>query len=281
MSGNARRGALRSHLYVPADNPTLLAKAPSRGADALILDLEDAVAPARKDQARTAALEMASAASVDGPQIWLRLNDGPVGEVDLAAVAGAPGVAGVWLAKAEPGVWLDDALARLTAAGTRIGLMLESARALARLGDFPELPADTLVQIGEADLGADLRSAGHVEQLSVYRALVVLECAARGLAAPVAPVSVDVTDMDGYRRDSHTLAGFGFRGRACVHPAQVAVANEVWGVTAQHVERARAIVAEFEAHTSAGVAVFRGSDGTMVDRATVRWAHEVLESVDR
>jgi citrate lyase subunit beta/citryl-CoA lyase len=258
----------------------MLAKATIRGADALILDLEDAVAFSRKDQAREAALDMA-ATTESHSEIWLRVNDGDLGERDLAAVVGAPGVAGVWLAKAEPGPWLDRALGRLREANTRVGLMIESARAVARLAEFPELGADTLMQIGEADLAADLRSAGDREQLSVYRSMVVLECAARGIAPPVAPVSVNVTDMVEFRDDSERMANFGFRGRACVHPAQVAVANDVWGVSEQDVARARGILAEFEAHTQSGVGVFRGTDGTMVDRATVRWAHEVLESYAR
>ncbi|MGX5682805.1 HpcH/HpaI aldolase/citrate lyase family protein [Schumannella luteola] len=279
MSGIAAARVLRSHLYVPADNEAMLAKAASRGADALILDLEDAVAPSRKDAAREAALAYAAAADPEGPEVWVRLNDGDLGMVDLDALAGAPGVAGVWFAKAEPGEWLERALDR--ARGTRVGVLLESARAIARLSDLPDLPADALVQIGEADLAADLRIAGDEQQLEVYGSLVVLECAARALAPPVAPVSVDVRDMAGYRAQSERMLARGFRGRACVHPAQVAEANAVWAISPEDRERAARVIAEFEQHEAAGVGAFRGSDGTMVDRATVRWAREVLASAAR
>src|SRR5690606_25149889 len=199
---------------------------------------------------------------------------------DIHHLAGADGVAGIWPAKAEPGAWLEQALALLAERSTRSGLLLESAQALARLAELPELPADTLVQIGEVDLVADLGGERVPEQLEVFRAMIVLECAARGVAAPLAPVSVDVTDMALFRTESEGLRARGFCGRACVHPAQLAVANEVWGVTDAELARARAIVREFEAREAEGVGAFRATDGTMVDRATVRWARQLVESGD-
>lgn len=253
----------------------MLAKAAARGADALILDLEDAVAADHKDAARAAALAYAADAA-GGPEVWVRANDGGLGEADIAALAGAPGIAGVWLAKAEPGPWLDRVVAQLSESGTRIGLLLESAKAIARLAALPDLPDDTLVQIGEADLGADLRISGAEDQLTVYRSLVVLECAARGLAAPVAPVSVNLTDMSAYAAESARLKERGFVGRACVHPAQVVEANAVWSITDEEFAQAERIVAEYAQFAAAGIGAYRGADGTMVDRATVRWAHEVV-----
>lgn len=277
MSGAAAIGAYRSFLYVPADNERMLAKAAERGADALILDLEDAVAPARKDDARAAALRWAAEHGAELP-VWVRANDGVLGAVDVEALAGAPGVAGVWLAKAEPGPELSEWVGRLRAAGTRVGIMIESAQALARIADFPVLPPDTLVQIGEADLSADLGIAGRGDQLAVYRSMVVLECAARGLPAPVGPVSVDVTDLDGFRIGSAALRERGFFGRACVHPAQVEIANDVWRVGPEDVARARALLEEFARQEADGRGAYRAADGTMVDRATVRWAETVMKS---
>lgn len=270
---------LRSHLYVPADNAAMIATAASRGADALILDLEDAVAPGRKDEARRAVLAAASELATH-TEVWVRVNEGARGIRDIEELAGTKGIAGLWLAKAEPSAWLIQALALLDERSTRAGLLLESARALARLTELPELPGDTLVQIGEVDLVADLGGARVLEQLEVFRAMVVLECAARGLAAPLAPVSVDVTDMALFRTESEALRMRGFRGRACVHPAQIAVANEVWGVTDAEREHARTILRDFEAREAEGVGAFRDADGTMVDRATVRWARQILTGHD-
>lgn len=267
---------LRSHLYVPADNAAMVAKAGSRGADAIILDLEDAVAHARKDDARRAVLAAAPQLATQ-TQVWVRVNEGERGIRDIEELAGIEGVTGIWLAKAEPGAWLEQALALLAEHSTRAGLLLESARALARLAEFPHLPGDALVQIGEVDLVADLGGSRVPEQMEVFRTMVVLECAARGIAAPLAPVSVDVSDIDLFRTESEGLRSRGFRGRACVHPAQLVVANEVWSVTDTEITRAHAIIREFEAREAEGIGAFRASDGTMVDRATVRWARRVVE----
>lgn len=275
MAGIGSSRTLRSHLYVPADNDGMVAKAGARGADAVILDLEDAVAPARKDEARRSVLAAAPELSTR-TQVWVRVNEGERGMRDIEHLAGADGVAGIWLAKAEPGDWLEQALALLVERSTRSGLLLESARSLARLAELPELPADTLVQIGEVDLVADLGGERVPEQLEVFRAMVVLECAVRGVAAPLAPASVDVGDMESFRTESSALRARGFCGRACVHPAQVAVTNEVWGVTDAELARAREILREFEAREAEGVGAFRAEDGTMVDRATVRWARRIL-----
>lgn len=253
----------------------MLAKAADRGADALILDLEDGVAPSRKQQALDAAVGYAAAATPDGPELWVRVNDGDLGLWDIAAVA-ATGIAGVWLPKAEPGPWLDTVLPALEAAGIRVGLLIESAVGIARLRDFPALPADSLVQIGEADLTASLGVAGREDQLLVYRSLVVAEWAARGLGAPVAPVSVVFDDVAAFRAECERLKEWGFEGRACVHPSQVTEANAVWGVSDADVDRARLIITEFEQNEAEGVGAFRGSDGSMVDRATVRWARLIL-----
>lgn len=259
---------------MPADNPGMLAKASSRGCDALILDLEDAVAPANKVAARAAAIEYAAAASSDSPAVWVRVNDGDLGLDDVRAVAGAPGVAGIWFPKAEPGPWLEEALA--LAGSTRVGLLIESAAGVARLAQFPTLPEDTLVQPGEMDLAASLGIASREDQLLVFRSMIVAECAARGLPAPLAPVAPGWGDLPEYRAQSQRLKEWGFVGRACIHPAQVAEANEVWSVTHDELMRARAIVDEFEAHEAQGVGAFRGADGAMVDRATVRWARSVV-----
>ena len=271
---------MRSLLYVPADNDAMLAKAASRGADALILDLEDGVAPSRKRLALDAALDFARNAKAAGPALWVRVNDGERGLSDIAAVAEASpanAIAGVWLPKAEPGAWLQTALAALSASGLRVGLLIESAAGIARVSQFPDLPRDSLVQIGEADLTASLRIEGRDDQLLVLRTIVVAEWAARGLAAPLAPVSVSVGDVAAFTEECIRLKGWGFEGRACVHPMQVAAVNEVWGTSASDLARAHMIVNEFEANEAEGVGAYRGSDGTMVDRATVRWAKSLIE----
>lgn len=267
---------LRSHLYIPADNPAMLAKAAARGADALILDLEDAVADSRKLIAREAAVAFAREVDAGGPELWVRINEGSRGLQDLSHLSTAIGVTGVWIPKAEPGAWLDEALAALASAGKRVGLLIESAAGVSGLQSFPPLPATSLVQVGEADLAASLRIEGLEDQLLVYRSMVVLEWAARGLLAPIAPVSVSFNDIEEYLGQCERMRDWGFVGRACVHPTQVSAANAVWGVSEAELDCARELVREFEARKADGVGAFRGSDGTMVDKATVRRARAVL-----
>lgn len=101
----------RSHLYVPADQPRFLRAAPRSGADALILDLEDAVAPVRKDEARAAAVAFADERPAEGPELWIRINEGARGRDDARALLATGRVDGLWMPKATAGADLDALLA--------------------------------------------------------------------------------------------------------------------------------------------------------------------------
>jgi len=269
--------ALRSHLYVPADQERLLARCESRGADAVILDLEDAVAESRKDVALTAALEFLGTARTSG-QRWVRVNSGERGLRELHALAGA-GLDGVWFAKVEPGDWATEAIAIAVGAGIRLGLMIESARGIVGLPVLPELPTDTLTQLGEVDLRADLRIRDSSEEAMVpYRARIVMETAIRGLPAAVGPVDPYFDDLDAFRAGTILLRDRGFSSRACIHPSQVTIVNEVFTPTAEEVAQARRVLDEFERQASEGVGAYRAADGSMVDAATVRRARETVEA---
>lgn len=269
--------ALRSHLYVPADQERLLERCESRGADAVILDLEDAVAESRKDAALDAALEFLSTPRATG-QRWVRVNSGERGLRELRALIGT-GVDGVWFAKVEPGDWATEAIAVAVGAHLRLGLMIESARGIVGLPALPALPTNTLTQLGEVDLRADLRIRDSSEEAMVpYRARIVMETAIRGLPAAVGPVDPYFDDLDAFRAGTILLRDRGFSARACIHPAQVTIVNEVFSPTPQEVTEARRVLAEFEQRASDGVGAYRAADGSMVDAATVRWARETLEA---
>ncbi|CAN5621291.1 CoA ester lyase [soil metagenome] len=269
---------MRSHLYVPADQPNLLSRAETRGADAIIIDLEDSVAPGRKSDALEAALEFLASARVGG-QRWVRVNQGQLGLSEIGELTASGGLDGVWLPKVEPGEWASEALALLTTAGIRVGLLVESAAGLVGMPQLPALPSDTLGQLGEVDLAADLRMRDTSDEAMVpYRARIIMECVIRGLAAPVAPVSVRYDQPDALRSSTTSLRDRGFGSRACIHPSQVAIVNEVFTPDAAERARARAVVQEFEARTGEGTGVYSDSSGAMVDHATVRWAYAVLEN---
>ncbi|MFG2170879.1 HpcH/HpaI aldolase/citrate lyase family protein [Streptomyces niveus] len=272
----------RSHLYVPADQPRFLRAAPRSGADALILDLEDAVAPSRKDEARAAAVAFAEARTVDGPrspELWVRINEGARGHDDARALLATGRVDGLWMPKATAGADLDALVGLLADGATALGLLIESATGLLSLGDTAGRPGVRHLQLGEVDLRADLRmvpdSAPSDQLLDWARGLTVAHTAAHGLLSAVAPVSVHTSDPEAFRASSLRLRALGFQGRACIHPSQVAVANEVFGVDPGELADAHALLDLFERRVGAGSGVFRDSAGAMVDAATVRRAREL------
>jgi citrate lyase subunit beta/citryl-CoA lyase len=311
---------MRSFLYVPGDSPAKLAKALTVGADALIVDLEDAVPPAGKDAARAAVTafvgmvaasgqnlrsdpgfgpETAISAAVatvradaggssagDRPRVWVRVNPGEPGHVDAAAVVG-PGLAGLCVAKTETVEQLsalDEVLAGLErAAGLAVGStkvvpLLESAAAVLAAPAIARGPRVARLQLGEADLAADLGvTLGPDERELLWaRSQVVLACAAAGIAPPVAPVSVNFRDPDALRTSTLALKRLGFRGRACIHPAQLPVVHEVFTPTEAELAAARDLVARHEQARRDGSGVCLDAHGRLVDEAVVRSARRLL-----
>ncbi len=277
----------RSYLYVPGDQPRMLARALDRGADAVIVDLEDAVAHAAKAKARAAVAEwLRSLDSGEEIEIWVRINSGPIGHDDAIAVVG-PRLTGVVVAKTESPdelVSLDkvlrpaEAVEGLVTGTVAVVPLLESAAAVLAASSIARAPRVRRLQLGEADLRADLGLPprdGDTELLYA-RSHVVLVSAAGGLTPPVAAVSTDFQDLDRLRASTKDLARLGFVGRACIHPAQVGVVNEVFTPTPDEVDRARALVARFEQAGESHDGVVLDDDGRMVDEAVVRQARRLL-----
>lgn len=268
----------RSYLYVPGDAPDKLGKALGRGADALIVDLEDAVPPAGKDAARAAVRAWLDAAEPGPVEIWVRVNPGELREADIRAVAASPRLTGLVLAKVETAGELDVVDALLTEIGAdRLPVvpLLESAAAVLRAPRIAAAPRVARLQVGEADLRADtgITPGDDERELLWVRSQVVLASAAAGIDPPVAPVSTDFRDLDALRASTLGLARLGYVGRACIHPAQIAVVNEVFTPADDEVAWARDLVTRFEA---AGTGVLLDSSGRMVDEAVVRQARRIL-----
>lgn len=272
---------MRSALYVPGDRPEKLAGARARGADALIVDLEDAVPPPRKVQAREAVaawlapLPPAGEGAAGEPEIWIRINPGRLGHNDLRAVA-APAVAGVCVAKTELPedlVAVDEVLRG--APWIAVCPMLESAAAVLAAPRIARAPRVVRLQLGEADLCADIgvEPGPDERELLWARSQVVLASAAARIDPPLGPVSTDFRDLDRLAASSHALRRLGFQGRACIHPAQIAVVNEVFTPSAEELDRARSLVARFE---TAGSGVVLDDRGAMVDQAVIRRARRLL-----
>jgi citrate lyase subunit beta/citryl-CoA lyase len=272
-------GAARSWLYAPGSRPELVGKALRGGADAIVIDLEDAVPADRKAEARET---VRSVAGQDPPKpVWVRVNDirGPWGEADLDALAGLP-LSGVRLPKCE-----DPAVVRQV--GYRLGLpmqlILESAVGVERASELARAhPLVSGIGLGEADLAADLRVVGE-DALAGCRFRVVLAARAAGLAAPVQSVWTAVGDLDGLRRTSERARDGGFFGRSVIHPAQVPVVNEVFTPTASQIRAAQDLIDALATAERDGDAAFLDGSGRFVDPAVVegaRWTLALAAQLD-
>jgi citrate lyase subunit beta/citryl-CoA lyase len=264
----------RSYLYVPGDRPDMMAKAMSQGADALILDLEDAVPAAAKQDARDAVASFLRGRTDARPEIWVRMNGGDMLDDDVAAIAPAR-PDGLSL----PKVSSPDDLARLDMllgdAKTGVIALIETASGVLDAAAIARAPRVVRLAIGEADLAAELGivPSDDARELAPMRAQVVLASAAARLDPPIGPVSTDFKDLDAFRRSTEALRRMGFGARAVIHPAQVAIVNESFTPSAEEVAEASKLVARFDA-TGGGVGV--DDDGRMIDEAIVRAARRTL-----
>ncbi len=278
----------RSYLYVPADQERRLAGASSRGADALILDLEDAVAVSAKPAARELLASWLPSLVAPTPQLWVRINSTTPGE-DITAVV-TPPLSGIVLPKAEPELLadVDQLLARreqdlgLPVRTFAVIGLVESAAGLLALPDLAAGPRVARLGLGEADLAAALRlrpSPDRIELLPLRLQLVVASAAA-GIDAPMGPTATDITDLEALRSSSEALLRMGYRSRTAIHPAQVPVINTAFSPTSEEVAVARRLVDLFAASEASGAGVLVDDAGRMVDEAVVRSAREVLTRAD-
>lgn len=259
----------RSYLYVPADRDDMLVKSTTLGADAVIADLEDAVLAAHKPTARDNVVAWLRQDET-GIQKWVRVNAPPYLEEDLAAVVGLPSLAGIVVAKSDDA----DLLGQLP---THLPLqpLIESARALAALSAIASTAGVERLQLGEADLSADLgTSFDHADYvLGPVRLQIVVTSAAAGIEPPVGPVSTNFRDLEAFERSTVALAQLGFGSRAVIHPAQVEVVNRVFTPSPADVDAANNVL-QLAVESSTGI--FLDPDGRMVDEAVLRSARRVL-----
>lgn len=259
----------RSYLYVPGDQPDKLAGAAGRGADALILDLEDAVSLPHKDKARVEAAGYLATGTA-----WVRVNADTAAD-DLAAVGECAGLAGVVVPKAEPELLSQVDALLADRPEVPVLALLETARGLRRLDDVASSPRVVRLGVGEADLAGELgiRSGPDREEMWPIRTDVVVASAAAGLQPPVGPVDTSVRDLSRLAYTTRLLLRQGFRARTAITPSQVPIINEVFTPTEEEVATARRAVERLAAE---GVGVAVSDDGEMLDRAVLRSAREVL-----
>ncbi|HLL31798.1 MAG TPA: CoA ester lyase [Allosphingosinicella sp.] len=273
---------LRSLLFVPGDRPDRMEKALRSGADALILDLEDSVAPSAKPEARRSVAEFLNSHST--AKLFVRIN--PLGtdeaDKDLAAILSSH-PDGIVLPKAEGGVSVTELTRRLTERGNAttqiLAIATETPAAMFQLGTYGGLKRLAGLTWGAEDLPAAIGAATSREPDGRYtppyelaRSLCLFGAAAAGVA-PIETVYPAFRDLDGLAAYAARARRDGFSGMMAIHPEQVPVINSAFTPSEAEVAHARAVVAAFEANPGAGTLAL---DGRMIDRPHLVQAQRTL-----
>ena len=276
----------RSLLFIPAVADRFVAKAHMRGADVIILDLEDSIPPSEKDAARAALPGAAKAIAAHGQEICVRINRPLELAVPDIAAAIMPEVSALMLPKVmgpEHIKLLSEVVAaRETALGMPIGHtrfigVVETPDALPALHAIALAdPRMAALGVGSEDLSTELEAVPGADSLYVYGMMAVAAArAARILPLGSIGVFADFSDLDAYRTSLRRSRALGFGCAACIHPAQVAVVNEEYGPAPAEVERARRLIAAFDVALAEGKGAV-AFEGAMIDLPVVERARRLL-----
>ena len=278
----------RSVLFAPGNQPALVPKLRRTRPDVAVLDLEDAVPAAAKAEARPVAAagvaELAAAGSdgAPGPAVWLRVN--PVRSewfaddvADLADLA-RHGLTGIVVPKLET----PNDMATVSAAlvGLDLGLMagIETARGVADARDLLAHPGVTVAYFGAEDYVTDMGGVRTADNAEVAHARAAVVLAARLAGVPALDIVVtDFTDDDRFRREAGEARALGYAGKLCIHPRQVPLAHEAFVPTAEEVDRARRLLAAYDAAATRGSAAI-AFEGQMVDVPLAARARALLDA---
>ncbi|MFF4761958.1 HpcH/HpaI aldolase/citrate lyase family protein [Streptomyces sp. NPDC001292] len=271
-------------LYAPGDRPHVVAKALASGADVVVVDLEDAVAPDRKEYARAATAELLTEPPPVPVHVRINAVDGPLAAEDLAAVAPRPGLAGLRLPKVTSAGQVARVAARTETAqglpptngsdgsGPSLYALLETALAIERAYAIAAAhPSLRGISIGEADLRADL-GVRQDSGLDWCRARVVVAARAAGLAPPPQSVHPDIRDLEGLAASCAHGRALGFLGRAAIHPRQLPIIERAYLPTDRELEEAETIIKAATADRGAQAL----PDGRFIDAAVVAAARRTL-----
>lgn len=272
------RALRRSLLYVPASSEAMLEKAGSRGADVVILDLEDGVHPSSKERAREAVVAGVGELDFGGAEVFVRVNalTSPWAARDLAAVP-AQGVAAVVVPKVSSPEDVLRAESLLGRADVPLLAMLESAAAVLAAPAIARSSARLAgLMFGSADYRESLGAGRAADEAELLFARSQILHAARAalLEAYDAPF-FDYRDGAGLERSAARVRTLGFDGKTAIHPAQVALINRIFSPTAAELEWARRVVEALEQAAASGRAV-TGLGGEMLEGVHERMARRIL-----
>lgn len=273
----------RSALYLPASNPKALAKSRDLAADVVILDLEDAVAPENKAEARDAAVSAVREGGFGRRELVVRANAlaTPWGTDDLAAIAGAgPDAVLVPKVSSPEEVRAYNAALAAAPASTALWIMIETCACLPRLHELAACSADTRLRgfvMGTNDLAKEMRARLTPARTPFHPALAMAVAAARasGLIA-LDGVCNEFRDLDAFRAEALQGLEFGFDGKTLIHPDQIEPCNAVFSPSADEIAWALAIETAFALPGNAGKGAIK-VDGRMVELLHLEQARRTLE----
>ena len=257
----------RSYLFAPGHNAKLLNRVFQAGADAVMLDLEDAVAPEAKPTARA----MVAEALLDHPA-WVRVNAAqtPWCEADLDAVADR--AFGIRIPKVESAADVEWVTKR--APGTPIICAIESARGVLAAQEIAAVPGVRFLAMGGVDLQRDLNTSGGNLQTLYARSHLVLASRAAGIEPPIDSVFPLLEDTEGLRDQAQFARSLGFFGKSAIHPKQLETLHDVFTPSAVEIDWAQSVLAGFE---QAGGGGFALPSGEFVDLPVADRARRLLE----
>lgn len=276
----------RSALYLPGNKPRALEKGKTLPADVVIFDLEDAVGPDAKADARAAVCDAIAADGYRPREVVVRINglDTEWHDADLAAVAGSA-AHGVLVPKVESGEQVRALAAALDGLGApeslRVWVMIETPRSFLRAEEIASA-SDRLAAlvVGTNDLVNDLHGLHVPGRAPVLAALSLAVLGARAAGKVILDgVFNDITDEDGFQAEARQGREMGFDGKTLIHPSQIGPANDLFGPSQQDVADARKVVAAYEEARAAGTSVIT-VDGRMIESLHVRNAERILALAD-
>ena len=274
----------RSCLYMPGANARALEKAKTLGADVLILDLEDSVAPEAKQEARAQVAAAVKGGGFGKREIIVRVNglSTPWGKDDIAAAC-ACGPDGILAPKIESGAQVMEFDAALTGANlpahAAFWANIETPRAILNLSDIAAAAGSTRLAcfvVGLNDLSKETRAQQKPGRAAFQAALSLAVMAARaeGLTA-IDGVFNDIVDMGGFEAECRQALEFGYDGKTLIHPSQIETANTVFAPSREDIARARAVIAAFALPENAGKGVIK-VDGAMTELLHLEEARRVV-----
>lgn len=264
--------AARSYLFVPGTRPDRFEKALRSGTDVVVLDLEDAVSVAEKNEAREA---VAAWLSPERPA-YARVNGASTEwfDEDLESIA-RPGLAGILLPKAEEPDQVAEAASRLPDEATVVPI-LETALGIWGSRALAEVPIVERLAFGTLDFKLDAGIGGEGEELLYARSRLVLASRVAGILPPLDGVTTTLDDPDRLVADVDRAQRLGFGGKLCIHPRQIEAVNHGFLTSEAEVSWARRVVEAAETAETGALRV----DGEMVDRPVLERAQSILNSIE-